>query len=275
MSSIASAIVTHDAHVHTTLSACCSDPLATAANMIARAADAGLKVLGFADHLWDRAVPGASDWYAPQDVEHVLRLRQEIPKDTRGVKVLVGCETEYCGGGKVGISREGARRLDFVLVPFSHTHMAGFVVPEGTTAAHLPRLLVQRFREVLDLDIATGIAHPFLPLGYGDVIDEIMAAVPDGELEECFGRAAAKGVSIELHTGMFPLPENEKPLRHAETFLRVMAVAKRCGCLFHFASDAHSLEDIGCVKRLESVASELGITQEDVLPLFRGLTIDH
>jgi histidinol phosphatase-like PHP family hydrolase len=147
--------------------------------------------------------------------------------------------------------------------------MRGFVVPEQTTASDLPRLLVQRFREVLDLEIATGIAHPFMPLGYGDLIDEIMAAIPDGELEDCFGRAAAKGVSIELQPGMFPAPENEKPLRHAATFLRVMAVARRCGCLFHFASDAHSLEDIGCVRRLETYAKGLGITEENVHPLFR------
>ena len=180
-------IIDHDAHVHTVQSACCGDPAATAANVIARAAETGLKTIGFANHLWDRAVPGASDWYAPQDLEHVLTIRQEIPADTRGVRVLVGCETEYCGGGKVGISREAARQLDFVLIPFSHTHMKGFVVPASTTAADLPALLTQRFREVVGLGLATGIAHPFVPLAFMDHLDEIMAAVTDGDLEDCFG----------------------------------------------------------------------------------------
>jgi histidinol phosphatase-like PHP family hydrolase len=263
-------IVEHDAHVHTTLSACCSDPAATAANAIARAAQAGLKTLGFANHLWDSAVPGASEWYAPQTLAHVLRLRAEIPPDTGGVRVLVGCETEYCGDGKVGISPEAARQLDYVLIPFSHTHMKGFVVPEGTTAADLPRLLTRRFREVVGLGLATGIAHPFVPLAFMDHLDEIMAAISDAELEDCFGRSAAARVSIEIHVGMFPGPGGgEKGGLHDETFLRVLGIAKRSGCCFHFASDAHELSDVGSVRKLEPYVRQLGITRDDVLPLFR------
>ena len=269
MDAAPSTIVNHDVHVHTVLSACCSDKTATAANILARAAESGIKTIGFADHLWDSAVPGASDWYAPQNLAHVLSIRETIPADTHGVRVLVGCETEYCGGGKVGISREAAAQLDFVLVPFTHTHMKGFVVPEGTTAGDLPRLLVRRFHEVLDLGLATGIAHPFMPLGFMEHRDEIIAAIPDGELKDVFGRAVALGVSIEIHVGMFPAPGNLGVLHDADTFLRVIGIAKRMGCLFHFASDAHELEDVGCVRKLEPYARRLGITQENIHPLFR------
>jgi histidinol phosphatase-like PHP family hydrolase len=272
-------IVDHDVHVHTKLSACCSDPTATPANAIARAADAGLKTLGFANHLWDRAVPGAGEWYAPQDLEHILSIRKEIPADTRGVRVLVGCETEYCGGGKVGISREAAAQLDYVLIPFSHTHMAGFVVPTGTTAADLPRLFTRRFREVVDLGLATGFAHPFLPWTFRDQVDEIVSGISDGDLEDCFGRAAAARVSVEIHVGMFPgrsksgdSPRFSSPRSsglHDETFLRVLGIARRMGCFFHFASDAHELADVGGVKKLEPYVRQLGITKENVLPLFR------
>ncbi len=262
--------IRHDIHVHTVLSSCCPDATATAANILARAAECGLAVIGFADHLWDRAVPGASPWYAPQDLEHVRRLRQTLPADTGGIRVLCGCETEYCGGGKVGISREAAAQLDFVLVPFSHTHMKDFVVPAGTTAGDLSKLLPQRFREVLDLDLATGIAHPFLPLAFMDHLDEILAAISDAELEDCFGRAAAKRVSIEVHVGMFPGPDGgENGGLHDETFLRVLGIAGRMGCFFHFASDAHELKDIGAVRKLEPYAKVLGITEDRILPLFR------
>ena len=263
-------IVDHDIHVHTKLSACCSDPAATPFNAIARAADAGLKTIGFANHLWDRAIPGASDWYSPQDLAHILSIRKEIPADTRGVRVLVGCETEYCGGGKVGISPEAARQLDYVLIPFSHTHMNGFVVPDGTTAGDLPALLTRRFREVVTLGLATGIAHPFYPLGFGEHIDEIMAAISDADLEDCFGRAAEARTSIEFYLGMFPGPGGSKSGGlHDETFLRVLGIAKRMGCLFHFGSDAHDLSGVGGVRRLEPYARQLGITREDILPLLR------
>ena len=36
---------------------------------------------------------------------------------------------QYCGDGKVGISQETVEKLDFVLVPISHVHMKGFVLP--------------------------------------------------------------------------------------------------------------------------------------------------
>ena len=77
-------------------------------------------------------------------------------------------------------------------------------------------------------------------------------------------------MSIEVHTGMFPGPGGgEKGGLHDETFLRVLSIAKRLGCLFHFASDSHDLGGIGSVKRLEPYVRQLGITKEDVHPLFR------
>ena len=65
-------------------------------------------------------------------IEHISQIRDQISQDTFGVRVLVGCETEYVGGGWVGISPQSAELLDFVLVPHSHFHMEGFVRPAET-----------------------------------------------------------------------------------------------------------------------------------------------
>ena len=55
------------------------------------------------------------------------------------------------------------------------------------------------------------------------------------------------------------------------TFGRVLSLAKQAGCVFHFASDAHSLDGIGRVKDLEPLARAVGITPEDILPLARSV----
>lgn len=263
--------IDHDVHIHTTLSACCSDPKATPPNIVARAAEVGLKTIGFADHLWDAASPGSSDWYRPQDLPHVLRTRALLPRDSRGVRVLVGCESEYCGDGKVGISRQGASQLDFVLLPISHFHMRGFVVPADLAAPDaVARLLVARFDQAVGLGLATGIAHPFYPLAYEERMDEIHSHISDEVFAASFARAARKGVGIEISTVMFPGCLGNKAAFKDETFLRMLRIAKRCGCCFHFGSDSHELAGIGRVFKLASVADEIGLCEQDIHPLFRS-----
>lgn len=265
-------IVNHDIHVHTILSSCSHDPLATPEEYLRRAAELGLKTVGFADHLWDSAVSGASPWYAPQDMSHLLKIKAMLPDDTQGIRVLIGCESEYCGNGKVGISREAAEQLDFVLLPMSHFHMAGFVRPEGINQPRdVAKLLVQRFLEVVALGIATGIAHPFLPLGFSQNTDEIIAEISDGQFAECFGQAAEAGVSIEIQPGFFPQAlGKEKPGLHDDTYMRVFSLAKQAGCYFHFGSDAHSLDRLDSVLALDQRLRELGIGESDILPCLRA-----
>jgi histidinol phosphatase-like PHP family hydrolase len=261
----------HDIHVHTVLSSCAKDALATPTNYIQRAAELGLKTIGFANHVWDRSIPGASAWYQPQDMEHILTIREQIPEDTLGVKVLIGCESEYWGDGKVGISRAAADQLDYILLPMSHTHMKGFVAPGSITSlAELSQLLVKRFHEVVDLRIATGIAHPFFPIGYTEQVDEIIAGISDTQFEDCFGKAAEAGVSIEIQPKFFPsLLGRTIEGFHDATYLRVLSLAKRCGCYFHFGSDAHSVAAIDAITILDQVALQLGIDQDDILPALR------
>lgn len=264
--------VDHDIHVHTFLSSCNSDPDALPDRMVAAAAGSGLRTLGFADHLWDAAVPGASDWYRPQDLTHVSRIREQIPADTSGVRVLVGCETEYVGDGKVGISPTAAAKFDYVLVPHSHFHMEGFVRPsEIDTPPAIAALLQQRFAEVVELDVTTGIPHPFLPCILPERIDEILGHISDAAFEDLFGRAAERGVSIEITVGAFPsLRSKEQEGWHDETFLRVYALARDAGCVFHFASDAHRLDGVGGATRLEPFVRELVLGREHLHPLVRG-----
>jgi histidinol phosphatase-like PHP family hydrolase len=262
--------IDHDVHVHTSLSACCRDESAVPEAILARAAEAGLKLIGFADHLWDPACPGGSGWYAPQTPAHVAQVRERMPA-VPPVRVLFGAESEYCGDGKAGISRQTAESLDFVLLPMSHLHMKGFVVPaELEDAAGLGALMVQRFREVVALGLATGIAHPFLPCGHPAQTDEIIGSISDGDFRACFEAAARAGVSIEITTGFFPaLHGKAQPGWSDDVFLRPLALARDCGCVFHFASDTHTLAGVGSVLGLAPYVAELGLGEQHIHPRFR------
>jgi len=264
-------LVDHDLHIHTHLSACSCDETATPENIIARAAERGLATIGFADHMWDSRSPAASEWYRAQDYPHISQSRNHIPDDTRGLRVLVGCETDYCGGGRVGISHEVAERLDFVLMATSHLHMIGYTVPwRPQTAKEIALLMAEWFREALDLGLATGMAHPFLPLGYKQNTDAVLDCISDGEFQDLFGLAAEQGVSIEVSVCCFPgCGAGELPGFHDEAFLRVLSLAREAGCVFHFASDTHTLEGVGDSLKLEPYARAVGITREDILPLVR------
>jgi histidinol phosphatase-like PHP family hydrolase len=264
--------IDHDVHVHTFLSACSSDPLAEPKAILKQAEECGIELIGFADHLWDPACPGAMAWYVPQNPAHVAQIREQMPEET-GVRVLFGAESEYCGGGKVGISQATVDTLDFVLLPMSHFHMRGFVFPpELEDPAGIGALMVARFQELIGLGLATGVAHPFLPCGHTEKTDDILASISDAQFRQCFEAAAQAGVSIEITTGFFPSLRGKGPQPgwQDDAFMRLLALARDCGCPFHFASDSHSLAGIGSVLGLTPFVDELGLTEDHIHPRFRS-----
>ncbi len=265
-------LIDHDVHIHTTLSACCRDPDATPLNILVRARAEGLRTVGLADHMWGSDCPGASPWYVSQGVERIDSMRAALPCDAEGMRVLVGCESEFCGDNKVGISPATAERLDYVLLPMSHFHMRGFVAPaELTDPADVGALMVKRFMAVLGTGLADGIAHPFLPCGHYENADRIIASIDDATFAACFDAAADAGVSIEITLCFFPgCGGDETDGFHDETFLRVLAIAKQEGCTFHFASDTHSLAGVGAVRHLEPYVQELGLTSAHIAPWVHG-----
>ena len=142
---------THDIHTHTLFSSCCTDPAATVEAYVRRAAELGHRIFGISDHLWDETVPGASAWYAGQSVPYVLEAKNCIPKDTGGVKVLFGAETEYCGmSDTLGITAESAKQFDYILVPHTHTHMKNFTMAEPPEIAAYRRQIADRLRATFD-----------------------------------------------------------------------------------------------------------------------------
>ena len=230
----------HDIHIHTSLSAC-ARPDAAYEAYCRSAVERKLQVLGFTDHLWDHAVPGWNEWYAPQDIEHVTKLLDEIRnKPFPELKVYFGCETEYFGKGLVGLHRDNSALFDYVLVPPHHFHTPAVRDPQITELDKLVSLFISRFMEVCAIPFAFGIAHPFVPLGLAGREAEVLKALPEKLLIECFTAAQESDKSIEINSACINSLYQKGALEYYENILRIAA---DCNCKFHLGSDSHTMSD--------------------------------
>ena len=71
----------HDLHIHSWISDCSQDPEQTPERILAYAKENGLKTVCLTDHYWDSAVDGASQWYRPQDFDHIAKA-MPLPYET-------------------------------------------------------------------------------------------------------------------------------------------------------------------------------------------------
>lgn len=252
----------HDLHCHSYLSTCCHDQKCTADAIYAKAQAWGYDTLCLTDHLWDGDVPGASAWYEPQNIEHVLSSRPFIPAQGK-TRCLLGCETEYCGGGKLGLAREHFDLFDFVVIPPNHFHKKGFVRPESiVNEPEIAELLVSRLEEISQLDIPmekVGIAH-ITGLIYREGKDtDVFRALDQNRLRKAFDTFAKRGAGIELNASAFANMQEDP-----EAWLMPYRLAKEAGCKFYCSSDAHTLENYALVQQnLPQIISALKLTEND------------
>jgi len=256
--------INHDLHTHTSLSACCADHKLTGAFTAKYAGAHGYATLCFTDHFWDAEVPGASAWYAPQDINHVKKLLP-LPK-AEGVNVLFGCETEYCGGKKLGIAPSHYDQFDMIVIPVNHFHMPGFVRPEGCdTEEGISELLISRLEELASLDLPwskVGIAHLngcIFPSG--ERYERALALIPEVRLRSAFSRFARRGAGIELNASCFATGWMD----NRDGGFRLLRTALEEGCRFYCASDAHTRDGLDSIARLMRAAADaLGLTADDL-----------
>ena len=141
--------ILHDIHNHSVLSSCCEDFSATTENFVKKEMDMGMRTYGLSNHIWDESIKGASNWYSYQTITKAREAKtalKYIPHD--GLKCIFGAETEYYGCyDKLGMSREGAKNFEYLLVPFSHTHMVNFVMSEYPEITEMRRELLAKAKE--------------------------------------------------------------------------------------------------------------------------------
>ena len=262
--------ITSDIHTHTYLSSCAArDSYPEDFLRICKAA--GIRTLGFSDHLWDKAVPGSSNWYAPQDVEHVMQLKERLAgaacqEQAAGMKILFGCETEFLGGKHVAISREAVSLFDYVLVPPDHFHMKGFTRPADLNdPAGIKELMIRRFMEVMELGIATAVVHPFHAMGWTPEMPRlIQSMITDNEYHECFVAARQAKCAIEINScALDATDDGLGEDKFSPEYVRMMTLAREAGCTFSIGTDSHnpkSIEKAGGYVKFDHFTDVCGIT---------------
>lgn len=229
----------HDLHIHSNLSACSNDPEQTAESILAYAKKRKLKRVCITDHFWDEAIPGASDWYLPQNYKHISRIKP-LPQ-AEGTQLLFGCEAELDKNMTLSVSEEKYDLFDFMVVATTHMHRVGFTVDEAElkTPEHRADAWIRRLDAVFDMKLPfhkVGIAHLTCKLiaPEKDVFLKTLRAIPVSEMKRLFTKAARLGAGIELNYGAFKFADEEAALLPYR-------IAKECGCKFYCGSDAHEV----------------------------------
>ena len=251
----------HDLHIHSFLSLCAdNDTEQNKYNILKYAEENGFNTICITDHYWDSAVPGASEWYAPQNFEHISKI-QPLPQ-SEGIRFLFGCETELDKNCTLAIPKERFDDFDFVIIPTTHMHMNGLTVNGDENAEERAKLWAERFDTVLDMDLPfekIGIAHLSCPLIYSGHYLDVLKVIPDSEYRRLFKKAAEVGVGIELNFNSLKMSDDE-----FEENLRMYRAAKSEGCKFYFGSDSHHPSDFeNAKKNFEKIAEALELEETD------------
>lgn len=253
----------HDYHIHSTLSSCCSDDRQTAERILKYAEDNNLKKICITDHLWDSAVSGASEWYMPQNIEHISKILP-LPKSDK-CEFKFGCECELDKNLMLSLAKENFDKFDFIVIPTTHMHMKGLTADEEDYdfperfAKHWSR----RFSAVLDMDLPfekIGIAHITCNcLAPKPHYHDVLQMIPDADMYNNFSKAASLGVGIELNY------EDVKFFdKYGEVVLRPYRIAKECGCKFYFGTDAHKPDVFeNCKSIFDRAVDILSLSDED------------
>ena len=253
-------IIDHDLHLHSQLSLCSNDPQQTADALLAYGEREGLSHICVTDHYWDENVPGASGWYAAQNLAHVQGILP-LPKSEK-CAFHFGCEIDMDRFLTLGISDKTMDAFEFIIVPTSHLHMSGFTIaPEDTSVVRRAELYMQRNHALLDMDLPferIGLAHftcSLLAKGCTGSRDDILNAIPDADFAELFARIAKSGMGLELNMSLTD-PQS------ADT-MRPYRIAKSQGCKFYLGSDAHHPAGLDAARaRFEGVIDALELCEE-------------
>ena len=262
--------VNHDLHIHSQLSTCSSDPNMTPEAILAYAEKYNFTDICLTDHFWDDDVPGADDWYAPQNYEHII---QALPlPQSENVTFHFGCEAEmdkYC---TVSISDKLLDKMDFIIVPPNHLHMRGFTIDEkDLEPERRADVFIQHTMALLGKDLPfhkVGIAHMNACCVAGTCDESIRShldiydMIDDSTFREIFELAAKKGVGIELNIMDEVFERYTK--EQFERSIRMFRIAKQCGCKFYLGSDAHYPSDFDKVMmRFNGTVDALGLEESD------------
>ena len=135
-----------------------------------------------------------------------------------------------------------------------------------STPEKLREFMLGRFRAACKIKLAvpTAICHPLYPI-LSDFEQQVVDGITDSELGECFKLASENDKAIEIHACLYRKGTKCNRDGLSPSYLRVLGIAKECGCKFTFGSDAHApFQWEHHRQRAQAMADALGLTEEDI-----------
>ncbi len=279
--------VNHDFHIHTHLSLCAPNKTGTVQNYIESAKKHGLNKLGFADHFWG-SEPGDPEYYKTvklanhelnpvhfygvQNFEHISQIRPELEKyKDNDIKLYFGAECEYDPFKKsIAVSRDHVEEFDFLIVPNSHTHMmmpASYYEPYEK---HI-QFMFDAFYDIINCEFSkyiTSIAHPFSAVACPYDRNILNNMITDDEYKRAFDAAANKNIAMEINVSSI-CGHSPRDISYMNKEIRMMRLARECGCKFTFGSDAHDMSAHENYSNSNQFIEILGLTEDDIAPIAR------
>ena len=258
-----------DLHIHTTLSECCHDAAQLPENIFPLLKDMGLKKAALTDHIWRNPAVPPSPWYAPQNGDGILLLRDRVKAmKNLPLSVIVGCEADMQGPGKFGVTAELREQLDIIVFATDHFHMRDpkyMLQPEAHTPEKLAPHMMAFYRSAVRSGLPDVLVHPLYPISYTDIYRETAALISDAEFRETFRETAQAGIGLEINGSVITeLKKNGQ----TDVYARIMTLAKESGCKFTYGSDAHSLKAFEpAFTDGNEFARLIGLTDGDLHPL--------
>ena len=246
-------LIDHDYHIHSQLSSCSSDPQQTTEAILRYGKQNGFKKICLTDHFWDDTVPGASEWYKPQNFDHIKKALP-LPK-MEGIEFFFGAETDMDKFMTVGCSQEMLDRLDFLIIPTTHLHMKGFTYfDEDNSIEGKIMLWEKRLHALLDKDLPwhkIGLAHITCDLieYHIDIHHvDLFARIADEVYAKAFSRCAQKGIGVELNFDALSYSDEQLALDTTEGKLLITGKDIKIG---KFSSSERTLTftgQVNCIK---------------------------
>lgn len=260
---------TSDLHIHTTLSACCRDAAEVPENIFPLLKEMGFRKAALTDHIWRNPAVPPSPWYAPQNGDEILRLRDRVrAMKNPPISAIVGCEADMQGPGKFGVTSDLRKQLDIILFSTNHFHMRDpkyMLQPEAATPEKLARHMMSFYLSAVRSGLPDVLVHPLYLISYLDIYRETANLITDAEFREVFRETARAGIGLEINGSVITeLKKNGQ----TDIYARIMTLAKESGCKFTYGSDSHALKSFeAAIADGNEFANLIGLTEDDLHPL--------
>lgn len=255
-----------DLHLHTNYSFCAPKDTYIESYLPHCAAE-GIRTIGISNHLYATEINGIKGL---SYLDYILQGKAEAEtlRKTTDVRILYGCESEIFWGQEAGLRPEDAHHFDYVLMAASHIFnwLPMYKNVDLSSADKVRDILLKQFCRacMVEYDIPVGICHPLYPICC-PWEQEVVDGITEAQLTECFSLAAERNRSIEIHACLYRNGTQLDEDGISPSYTRLLTAAKKCGCKFHFGSDAHAPGSFtGTHAKLERAAQRSGITEADL-----------